>query len=90
MAKQNSPKIPPHNLDAEMSLLGAILIDEEVLSDVTDKIRADDFYEKRHSIVFGGMMRLFERHRPIDLLTLSDELEKKDELEMVGGSSYLS
>lgn len=90
MAKDKSGKIPPHNLDAEMSLLGAILIDEEVLSDVTDKVRADDFYDKRHATVFGGMMRLFERHRPIDLLTLSDELEKKDELEMVGGSSYLS
>ena len=90
MAKETKGKVPPHNLDAEMSLLGAILIDEEVLSDVTDKVRADDFYEKRHATVFGAMMRLFERHRPIDLLTLSDELEKKDELEMVGGSSYLS
>jgi replicative DNA helicase len=91
MAKDKAAgKIPPHNLDAEMSLLGAILIDEEVLSDVTDKVRADDFYDKRHATVFGGMMRLFERHRPIDLLTLSDELQKKDELDMVGGSSYLS
>ena len=90
MAKPGQAKIPPHNLDAEMSLLGAVLIDEEVLADITDKIRADDFYEKRHQTVYAGMMRLYERHRPIDLLTLSDELEKKDELEMVGGSSYLS
>lgn len=90
MAKQAVAKIPPHNIDAEMSLLGAILIDEEVLADVTDKIRADDFYEKRHQLVFAGMLRLFERHRPIDLLTLSDELEKKDEIETVGGSSYLT
>jgi len=90
MAKKLDAKIPPHNLDAEMSLLGAILIDEEVLSDVTDKIKSDDFYEKRHQVIFAAMMRLFERHRPIDLLTLSDELEKKDELEMVGSSSFLS
>lgn len=89
MAKQQA-KIPPHNLDAEMSLLGAILIDEEVLADVTDKIRGNDFYEKRHQSIYAAMMRLYERHRPIDLLTLSDELEKKDELEGIGGSSYLT
>jgi replicative DNA helicase len=89
MATQ-AAKVPPHNLDAEMSLLGAILIDEEVLADVTDKVHADDFYEKRHQTIFGAMLRLFERHRPIDLLTLSDELEKKDSLETIGGSSYLT
>ncbi len=90
MAKQPIAKIPPHNLDAEMSLLGAILIDEEVMADVTDKLKPDDFYEKRHQNIFGAMLRLFERHRPIDLLTLSDELEKKDQLEDIGGSSYLT
>lgn len=89
MATQ-AAKVPPHNLDAEMSLLGAILIDEEVLADVTDKVHADDFYEKRHQTIFAAMLRLFERHRPIDLLTLSDELEKKDSLETIGGSSYLT
>lgn len=83
-------KIPPHNLDAEMSLLGAILIDEEVLTDVLDKVKSEDFYEKRHQRIFAAIVRLFEMHRPIDLLTLSDELEKKDDLETVGGSSYLN
>ncbi len=94
MAKRPQPtiegKIPPHNLDAEMSLLGAILIDEEVLADVTDKVRPDDFYEKRHQRIFAAILRLYEQHRPVDLLTLSDELEKKDDLEVVGGSSYLN
>ena len=83
-------KIPPQNLDAEMSLLGAVLIDEEVLADVSDKLHADDFYDKRHKMIFEAMMRLYERHRPVDLLTLSDELTKKDELDIVGGSSYLT
>lgn len=91
MAAKTAPaKIPPHNIDAEMSLLGAILIDEEVLADVTDKVKAEDFYEKRHQLVFAAMFRLFEQHRPIDLLTLSDELEKKEHLDTVGGSSYLT
>ena len=83
-------KIPPHNLDAEMSLIGAILIDEEVLADVTDKVHAPDFYDKRHQTIFEAMVRLYEHHRPVDLLTLSDELQRKDELEMIGGSSYLT
>lgn len=90
MAKQTAGRVPPHNLDAEMSLLGAILIDEDVLADVVDKIRANDFYDKKHQQIFAAIMRIFERHRPIDLLTLSDELEKKEELESVGSSSYLS
>lgn len=84
------PKIPPQNLDAEMSLLGAILIDEEVLADISDKIHSQDFYDKRHVLIFTAMLRLYERHQPVDLLTLSDELTKKSELEIVGGSAYLT
>ena len=83
-------KVPPQNLDAEMSLIGAILIEEEVLADISDKVKANDFYDHRHELIFGAMLRLYEHHRPVDLLTLSDELKKKDELEMVGGSAYLS
>lgn len=83
-------KIPPQNLDAEKSLIGAVLIDEEVLADVSEHVRPDDFYEKRHSVIFGGMMRLYEKHKPVDLLTLTDELKKKDELDIIGGSAYLS
>lgn len=84
------PKIPPQNLDAEMSLLGAILIDEEVLADISDKLHPQDFYDKRHVLIFTAMLRLYERHQPVDLLTLSDELTKKSELEIVGGSAYLT
>src|SRR5688500_4648424 len=73
-----------------MSLLGAILIDEETLADISDKLRPNDFYDKRHVLIFDAMMRLYERHRPVDLLTLSDELTKKAELEIVGGSAYLT
>ena len=83
-------KVPPQSLDAEMSLLGAVLIDEEVLADIAEMTGAHDFYDKRHQMVFGAMMRLYERHRPVDLLTLTEELKKKSELETVGGSAYLS
>ena len=85
-----SAKIPPQNIDAEMSLLGAVLIDEETLIDISEHVSAKDFYDKRHSAIFDGMMRLYEQHKPVDLLTLTEELKKKDELEKIGGSSYLT
>ena len=83
-------KVPPQNLDAEMSLLGAVLIDEEVLADISEHVTPHDFYDKRHSVVFAAMMRLFERHKPVDLLTLTEELKRKDQLDMIGGSAYLT
>lgn len=83
-------KVPPQNVDAEKSLLGAVLIDEEVLADVSEHVKAKDFYDKNHARIYAAMMRLYERHKPVDLLTLTDELKKKDELEMIGGSAYLT
>jgi replicative DNA helicase len=83
-------KVPPQNIDAEMSLLGAVLINEEVLADVTEHVTARDFYDKRHATIYTGMVHLFERHKPVDLLTLTDELKKKDELDDIGGSAYLT
>jgi replicative DNA helicase len=83
-------KVPPQNIDAEMSLLGAVLIDEEVLADVSEHVTSKDFYDKRHSMIFSGMMRLYERHKPVDLLTLTDELKKKDDFDTIGGSAYLT
>ncbi|MDB5168306.1 MAG: Replicative helicase [Candidatus Saccharibacteria bacterium] len=92
MATKEVPagKVPPQNLDAEKSLLGAVLIDEETLADISEHVKPKDFYDKRHATIFSGMTRLYERHKPVDLLTLSDELKKKDELEIVGGSAYLT
>lgn len=92
MAKKEvaAGKIPPQNIDAEKSLLGACLIDEDVIADVAELVRHDDFYDKQHGIVYGGMMRLYEKHKPVDLLTLTDELKKKDELDTIGGSAFLT
>jgi replicative DNA helicase len=91
MAKEvPAGKIPPQNLDAEMSLLGAVLIDEETLADVSEHVTAKDFYDKRHATIYGAMMRLYEHHKPVDLLTLTEELKKKSELETIGGASYLT
>lgn len=90
MSKEIAAKIPPQNTDAEKSLLGAILIDEDTLADVTEVVKPKDFYEKSHMMIFDAMLRLFERHKPVDMLTLTNELKRKDQLELIGGSSYLS
>jgi len=92
MADKTVPagKIPPQNIDAEKSLLGAVLIDEETLADITEHVTLRDFYEKRHSMIYDAMMRLYEKRKPVDLLTLTDELKRKKELEEVGGSAYLT
>jgi replicative DNA helicase len=83
-------KLPPQNLDAETSILGAVLIDEDVMTRISDKLHADDFYDPRHQLIFGAMISLYEHHKPVDLLTLSDTLKKKSELEDAGGSEYLT
>lgn len=90
MADSDGSRIPPQNVDAEASLLGSILIDSEALGQVADKVYEDDFYDERHRIVYGSMIRLYSAHRPIDLLTLSNELEEKKQLKLAGGSSYLT
>ncbi len=89
-SKEIAAKIPPQNVDAEKSLLGAILIEEDVLAEVTEIVKPQDFYDKSHAAIFDAMLRLFERHKPVDLLTLTNELKRKKDLEMIGGSSYLS
>jgi replicative DNA helicase len=86
----DAAKLPPQNLDAEKSILGAVLIDENVLTRVSDSIKAEDFYDPRHERIFAAMIRLYERHQPVDLLTLSDELKKQDHLEEAGGTDYIS
>ncbi len=90
MSSKAVGKLPPQNIDAEKSLLGAVLIDEEVLTDVIEHVKSNDFYDKNHALIFGAMVRLFEKHRPVDLLTLTDELKRKDELDIVGGSALLT
>ena len=88
--KPMDTKIPPQSIDAEMSLLGAILIDSEVMSDVSDKVRPIDFYDKRHHTIFEAMVRLYEKHQPVDLLTLTEALKAKKKIKDVGGASYLT
>jgi replicative DNA helicase len=83
-------KLPPQNLEAEQSVLGAILIDNDALPRTLEILDHEDFYKLSHRKIFHAMSELFDRNEPIDLITLTDYLKKKDELEGIGGISYLS
>jgi replicative DNA helicase len=83
-------KIPPQNTDAEASMLGAILIDADAIVKIADIVRPDDFYEERHKRIYEAILNLYEKHSPIDVLTLSDQLKGNGFLDMVGGAQYLT
>jgi replicative DNA helicase len=83
-------RIPPQNLDAEMALLGSIMLRPEALFDITDKINLDSFYSEKHRIIFEAMMELFTKRSPIDLLSVSARLKEKGWLDQIGGNTYLT
>lgn len=83
-------KVPPQNLDAEVSVLGSILIDPEAIFKIIDKISSQDFYKPAHKIIFEAILKLFEKKSSIDIVTLSNKLEETGKLEEVGGASYLA
>ena len=83
-------RIPPQDLVAEKSLLGAIMLDENILPEIMTMIKPSDFYEERHGKIFKAMSNLYDAHRPIDLLTLTNELKSLKLLKEVGGASYLT
>ncbi|MEA1910995.1 MAG: replicative DNA helicase [Spirochaetota bacterium] len=83
-------KIPPHNNDAEMATLGALLLDSEALSVVLRYLRADDFYKLAHQKIFTAIVGLFNEAKGVDLLTLTDELRSEGSLENSGGTAYVS
>lgn len=82
--------IPPQNTDAEASLLGAILIDSDAIVKIADIIQPADFYDPKHQRIFEAISQLYEKHNPIDVLTLSDQLKNSGFIEFVGGASYLT
>lgn len=85
-----SPNIPPQNVDAEASLLGALLIDSDAVVKVADTLSPIDFYDEKHQRIFEAITQLYEKHSPIDVLTLTDQLRNNGLLDMVGGAPYLT
>lgn len=83
-------KIPPHNLEAEKSVLGSILIDKNAIVQVADLIGADDFYHDTHALIYDAILTLFQKRQPIDILTVSEILERSEKLDLAGGRAYLA
>ncbi|HDQ22614.1 MAG TPA: replicative DNA helicase [Candidatus Uhrbacteria bacterium] len=82
-------KLPPQNIEAEQSLLGSLLIDKDAIIRVADLVTPQDFYVDKHRIIFEAIIDLFSKREPIDLLTLANRLTEKEQLENIGGRSYL-
>lgn len=83
-------KVPPHNIDAEQAVLGGILINNDAFNQVADILSDGDFYREAHALIFRGMLTLYNRDDPIDVITLSHVLTEGGILEKVGGSDYLA
>lgn len=86
----NGGRVPPQDTVAEKSLLGAMMISDAGMAEILTLLKPDDFYEKRHQEIFAAMMELYDRHQPIDLLTLTTELKSRKQLKGVGGAPYLT
>ena len=83
-------KIPPQNLEAEQSVLGSVLLEPEALSRVLEVMIGDDFYREAHRKIFASMLDLYRKGTPVDLITLTEILQNKGQLDEIGGASYLT
>jgi replicative DNA helicase len=83
-------RLPPQSLEAEQSVLGAVLIDRDAIVEVAEFLRAADFYRQANGTIYAAILDLFERREPIDIVTVSEALERNDQLEGIGGRAYLS
>ncbi len=82
--------VPPHSLDAEKSVIGSLLIDKNAVVKISDFLKSEDFYHDAHRIVYQAISDLYDKRSPIDLVTLTNVLEDRNELKLVGGASYLA
>ena len=82
-------RVPPHDLDAERAVIGAMLVSETAVAAVAERLGAEDFYSEVHRIIYGAMMRLYSRGEPIDQLTLTNERRSVNEFERIGGRPYV-
>src|SRR5207244_6462967 len=90
MSRQSLERTLPHNIDAEKSVLGAILVNNENYYRVLESLKSEDFYLDAHRVIFRKMIELIERSRAIDLITIQEELVPGSQLESAGGITYLA
>ena len=83
-------RIPPHNEEAEKSVLGAVMLNKDVLSEVLEEVTADDFYNESHREIFRAIWELYKENTAVDMLTVCEELKKRKALDMAGGRAYIA
>ena len=83
-------RVPPQNIEAEQSVIGAMLIDKNAVSLVTEKLMPEDFYRQAHQVIYSAIMTLHSKNEPIDMITLINELKKMNRLDDVGGVAYIT
>lgn len=83
-------RIPPQNMEAEQAALGAMLLEHEAIARAVELLRTEDFYRESHRIIYEGILELFNRHEPVDLITLGEWLKTRDYLDSIGGTLYLT
>lgn len=88
-AEVNALKLPPHSIEAEQSVLGGLMLDAEAWDRVSEAVVPEDFYSRSHRMIFNAMQKLMESGQPLDLITVSEQLEIEDQLDDAGGFAYL-
>ena len=83
-------RVPPQNIEAEQSVIGAMLIDKNAVSLVTEKLMPEDFYRQAHQVIYSAILTLHSKNEPIDMITLINELKKMNRLDDVGGVAYIT
>ena len=83
-------RVPPQNIEAEQSVIGAMLIDKNAVSLVTEKLMPEDFYRQAHQVIYSAILTLHSKNEPIDMITLINELKKMNKLDDVGGVAYVT
>ena len=83
-------RVPPQNIEAEQSVLGAMLIDKEAIAKATEILSVDDFYREAHRVIFGAMLELYNKNEAVDLITVTDILRRDNKLEDIGGIAYIT
>lgn len=83
-------RIPPHSIEAEQSVLGALLLDKDAVIAVAEFLLPEDFYDERHKEIYTAIISLYEERSPVDVLTVTERLKKQKDLKKIGGASYLT
>ena len=83
-------KLPPHSLEAEQSVLGAMIVDKEAINTAVETIQPNDFYKEANKEIYETILELYNKNEPVDLITLSEEMKKRDTLDSIGGIGYLT